>query len=68
LHGLGILYRDLNKHNFLISERGPVLIDFETAIRSENSEAIEKEVEGLEGQLLDESGNGGVILEEEKDT
>ncbi|TVY23383.1 hypothetical protein LHYA1_G007604 [Lachnellula hyalina] len=65
LHGLSILHRDLNTHNFLISERGAVLIDFETAKRSGNGETMEKEVEGLEEQLLDESGTGGVVLEEE---
>lgn len=64
LHDLNILHKDLNKHNFLISERGAVLIDFETAERSENRELMDKEMEGLEGQLLDEFGNGGVVLEE----
>jgi predicted Ser/Thr protein kinase len=64
LHGLDILHGDLNKYNFLISERGAVLIDFETAKRSEDIEAMEKEVEELEGQLLDESGKGGVIPDE----
>lgn len=64
MHDLGILYGDLNKHNFLISDRGAILIDFKTAKRLENSEAMEREMEGLEGQLLDESGNGGVVLEE----
>ena len=63
LHGLGVLHGDLNKHNFLISERGAVLIDFETAKRSDDTEGMEKEVGGLEGQLLDESGNGGVVVE-----
>jgi hypothetical protein len=69
LHGLGTLHRDLNKHNFLISERGAVLIDFVTAERSGDSEAMEVELRGLEEQLLDESGNGGVMRdEEEKET
>ncbi|KAH8770533.1 alpha-galactosidase a precursor [Hyaloscypha finlandica] len=69
LHGLGILHRDLNKHNFLISDGGAVLIDFETAERSDDSEAMEAELRGLEEKLLDESGIGGVILgEEEKET
>lgn len=68
LHGLGILHRDLNKHNFLISERGAVLIDFETAERSGDSEAMEVELRGLEEQLVDESGIGGIILDEEKET
>jgi predicted Ser/Thr protein kinase len=65
LHDLGILHKDLNKYHFLISERGAVLIDFEAAKRSENSEAMEEEARGLEAQLLDESGTGGVILEED---
>jgi len=66
---LGILHRDLNKHNFLISDGGAVLIDFETAERSDDSEAMEAELRGLEEKLLDESGIGGVILgEEEKET
>ncbi|OBT87717.1 hypothetical protein VE02_04085 [Pseudogymnoascus sp. 03VT05] len=63
LHGLGVLHGDLNKHNFLISERGAVLIDFETAKKSGDIEGMEREVEGLEGQLLDESGNGGTVVE-----
>ncbi|OBT68697.1 hypothetical protein VE03_01821 [Pseudogymnoascus sp. 23342-1-I1] len=64
LHGLGVLHGDLNKHNFLISEkRGVVLIDFETAKRSDDTVSMEREVEGLEGQLLDKSGTGGVVVE-----
>lgn len=63
---MGILHRDLNKHNFLISDEGDVLIDFKTAMRSDSIEAMEQELNGLEEQLSDESGNGGVILEEEK--
>jgi hypothetical protein len=67
LHGLGILHKDLNKHNFLISGRAAVLIDFETAEQSEDSEAMETELRGLEEQLLDESGSGGVIPDEEEE-
>lgn len=63
LHELGVLHGDLNKHNFLISERGTILIDFETAWQSENTKAMEREVEGLKEQLLSESGEGGVVLE-----
>lgn len=63
LHHLGILHGDLNKHNFLISERGATLIDFETAKRSDNKEAMEKEIQQLKEHLLDESGTGGVTLE-----
>ncbi|KAL5347507.1 hypothetical protein ACLOAV_007819 [Pseudogymnoascus australis] len=63
LHGLGILHGDLNKHNFFISERGAILIDFETAKQSDDTEGMGREVEGLEGQLLDVSGTGGVVVE-----
>ena len=65
LHGLGILHKDLNKHNFLISEKGAVLIDLETAVRSNDTAALEAEIKGLEGQLLDQSGIGGVIMDGE---
>ena len=65
LHGLGVLHGDLNKHNFLISNNGALLVDFETAAQSEDIEAMEKEVEGLKTQLLDEAGNDRVVLEEE---
>ncbi|KFY30871.1 hypothetical protein V494_08038 [Pseudogymnoascus sp. VKM F-4513 (FW-928)] len=62
LHGLGIVHGDLNRYNFLISEEGgAVLIDFETAKRSGDTEAMEGEVKGLREKLLDESGNGGVV-------
>ncbi|KAK0111010.1 hypothetical protein ONS95_001390 [Cadophora gregata] len=67
LHDLGILHGDLNKHNFLISEKGVVMIDFETAKKSEDIQVMEKELVGLEDQLLDETGNGGVV-EEKEDT
>jgi predicted Ser/Thr protein kinase len=65
LHGLGILHGDLNKHSFLVSDGRAVLIDFETAQRSEDSEAMEREMKSLEGQLLDESGIGGVVSGDE---
>ncbi len=63
MHDLGIVHGDLNKHNFLITESGAVLIDFETAKKSGDGEVMKKEFEGLEVQLLDESGNAGMILE-----
>ncbi|KAF4628659.1 hypothetical protein G7Y89_g9488 [Cudoniella acicularis] len=64
LHELNIVHRDLNKHNFLISKRGVVLIDFETAVQSKNCDGMKKELEGLERQLLDESVNGGIHRDE----
>jgi predicted Ser/Thr protein kinase len=59
MHRLGILHGDLNKYNFLVAEKGVVLVDFETAQRSEDKQAMRNELEGLKEQLLDESGRGG---------
>lgn len=67
LHALGIIHSDLNKGNFFIGEKGITLIDFETAKKSEDKEAMEKELMGLEGQLRDVSGEGAVVFEGEDD-
>jgi len=61
LHDLGIVHGDLNKHNFLISESRVVLLDFETAKRSEDTDATDRELRKLEEQLLDESGKGAMV-------
>jgi predicted Ser/Thr protein kinase len=66
MHGLGILHGDLNKYNFLITGKCAVLVDFETAQQSQDKKAIQKELEGLKQQLLDESGKGGVASEDEE--
>ena len=58
LHALGIIHGDLNKHNFLISEFRVVLLDFESARRSEDKDAMDQELRKLEQHLLDESGRG----------
>lgn len=42
-----------------------MLIDFVTAERSDDIEAMELELNGLEHQLLEDSGIGGVIVDEE---
>lgn len=62
LHALGIVHGDLNKHNFLISRSRVVLLDFESARRSEDKDAMEQELRNLERQLLDESGRGGIVM------
>lgn len=61
LHGMGIVHGDLNKHNFLVTESRVVLLDFETAQRSEDRDAMGLEIRKLEQQLLDESGKGGMV-------
>ncbi|KAI9054082.1 hypothetical protein LZ554_001253 [Drepanopeziza brunnea f. sp. 'monogermtubi'] len=67
LHALGIIHQDVNKHNFLITEHGPVLIDFETAEKSSDTKEMEAELEGLEKQFQDESGIGGIAPEDVED-
>ncbi|CZS92841.1 uncharacterized protein RAG0_03333 [Rhynchosporium agropyri] len=64
LHALGLIHRDVNKHNFLITEHGPVLIDFVTAEKSNDTKAMEVKLEGLEKQFLDELGIGSKEVEE----
>lgn len=54
LHRLGILHGDLNRNNFLISKDKAILIDFETAQKSNDERAMEAEMEGLVKQLLEE--------------
>lgn len=62
LHDLGIKHGDTNKHNFLMRGDGKaVLIDFVTATRCENREAMDDELRMLEEQLKDESGRGGIV-------
>ncbi|KAJ8070519.1 hypothetical protein OCU04_000893 [Sclerotinia nivalis] len=67
LHDLGILHNGLQRHKFLISEAGAVLLDFDTAQRSEDSEAMQKEMWELEDQLLNESDNSGLVLSEDEE-
>lgn len=60
MHGLRLVHGDLNKHNFLITGKGVVLVDFETMQKSGDEKVMPDELEGLREQLLDESGKGGV--------
>lgn len=58
LHNLGILHRDINKHNILITSDGATLIDFANARESDDRSDFEKEMQSLEGALCDESDVG----------
>lgn len=58
LHRLGIVHGGLNRGNFLITEEGKaVIIDFETATKSDDSQAMELEIEGLAKQLSEEDSD-----------
>jgi tRNA A-37 threonylcarbamoyl transferase component Bud32 len=60
-HGLGILHGDLNRHNFIAKDGKALLVDFETARKCDDKEALRAELEALKGKLLDESRTGGVV-------
>jgi predicted Ser/Thr protein kinase len=52
LHSLGVVHRDLNRYNFVISPSGVTLIDFENAMKSGDKEAMQKEFVQLAEQLV----------------
>ncbi|KAB8254064.1 hypothetical protein BDV32DRAFT_143210 [Aspergillus pseudonomiae] len=60
LHAYGIVHGDLNKYNFLITEHGAKVFDFENAVVQGNvdPETAENEIETLAVKLEDESGIG----------
>lgn len=59
LHRLGIKHGDINKHNFLIRDGKPTLIDFEGAVQCDDTKELEEEFERLSEELRDVSGRGG---------
>ena len=66
LHSLDILHGDLNKYNFIIAHQQAVLIDYETAEQCTDDEAKRRELQGLEGEPLDESERRGLIESDER--
>lgn len=60
LHQLGITHGDINRHNFLVVGGKAVLIDFDSARKTADKSALEREMKELEGQLASTSGKGGV--------
>ncbi|EAW10802.1 uncharacterized protein ACLA_052750 [Aspergillus clavatus NRRL 1] len=63
LHQLGILHGDINRFNFLIRGSKAVLIDFDTARKCDDQDALRKELETLPAYLQDTSrrGGGGIL-------
>lgn len=59
LHGLGLLHGDVNRYNFLITEDGAKLLDFERLLENASPDSMRREMEGLRVELADESGRGG---------
>ena len=62
LHSLHIRYGDLNRHNILLSAGRAILIDFDTADKCRDVDAMRIEYEGLYDNLRDESGIGGSVM------
>ena len=68
LHGLGILHGDVNRYNFLVQGEGEekrvTMIDFDGVGRVNDLDALRAEFESLSEGLADDSGLGGVEVEE----
>ena len=56
LHELGLVHGDVNRYNFLVTEEGVKLLDFEPLRENASSESMSKELENLGAELVDESG------------
>jgi predicted Ser/Thr protein kinase len=56
LHSLGIVHGDLNRHNFIVSDAGITLVDFENAIQNGSQEAMKLEYEEIAKQLEEQTG------------
>ncbi|KAJ0158827.1 hypothetical protein CTA2_10839 [Colletotrichum tanaceti] len=59
LHRLGFLHGDVNRHNFIVTQEGVKLLDFERAQENASPESMSKELKGLRAELVDESRRGG---------
>lgn len=60
LHKVGFIHGDLNRYNFIMTEHGAKLVDFESAapVGEMKPEAAEGEVQEHVSNLKDESGIG----------
>ncbi|KAI1111608.1 alpha-galactosidase A [Nemania sp. NC0429] len=62
LHELGFVHGDVNRYNFLVTEEGAKLLDFECLQENASPESMSKELENLRAELVDESGRGGGFI------
>ncbi|KAL3477737.1 kinase-like domain-containing protein [Aspergillus californicus] len=60
LHAYGFIHGDLNRYNFLITDHGTRLIDFESSVATGDvgPAVAEEELKSLESNLKDETGIG----------
>jgi predicted Ser/Thr protein kinase len=62
LHNLGFLHGDVNRYNFLVTEEGVKLLDFECFLENASPKLMRKELESVRAELVDESGRGGGFM------
>lgn len=63
LHELGLLHGDVNRYNFIITEEeGVKIVDFEHLQENASPESMQKEVESVRAELIEESGRGGGFI------
>ena len=62
LHDLGLLHGDVNRYNFLVTDEGVKLLDFECLLENASPESMRKELDGLRAGLIDKSGRGGGFI------
>jgi len=62
LHELGLVHGDVNRYNFLVTEEGAKLLDFECVQDNASPELMSRELETLRVELVDESGRGGGFI------
>ncbi|KAK4108643.1 alpha-galactosidase A [Canariomyces notabilis] len=70
LHALGLIHGDVNRYNFLVTEEGVKLLDFEHFQENACPDVMVRELESLPAELADESGRGGgfIFCEDDEDS
>lgn len=61
-HERGLVHGDVNRYNFLVTEDGAKLLDFECCRENASPKSMSKELENLRAELVDESGRGGGLI------
>ncbi|KAL1870721.1 hypothetical protein Daus18300_005041 [Diaporthe australafricana] len=61
-HKLGLVHGDVNRYNFLITEEGVKILDFECFQENASPESMAKELESLRAELIEESGRGAGFI------
>ena len=62
LHGLGHVHGDPNRYNFLISGTDVKLLDFEHFVENASAELMQRELDDLQVELVDDSGRGAGFI------